>query len=58
MMINALNLLWIVPMAATFGLMTGCMLAAASREDEQMEKERRKKDGGAYADAAGDQDIH
>lgn len=35
MMINALHLLWIVPMAAAFGLLTGCMLAAAKREDER-----------------------
>lgn len=35
-MIEAWHLLWIVPLAAMFGLMTGCMLAAAAREDERM----------------------
>ncbi len=57
-MIHAWHLLWIVPLAACFGLLVGCMLSAAAREDERMEKERRKKDGGAYADSAGNQDIH
>jgi hypothetical protein len=34
-MINAWHLVWIIPLAATFGLLTGCMLAAAAREDER-----------------------
>lgn len=46
MMMSIWNLVWIVPLVATFGLMTGCMLAAAAREDERMMTERKGGDPG------------
>lgn len=39
-MINALHLLWIIPLAAMFGFLTCSMLTAAGREDARLGIER------------------
>lgn len=61
-MISAWHLLWIVPLVGSAGFMLAALMATAAREDERTGirycEERRKKDGDAYADDAGNQDIH
>lgn len=40
-MMNIWHVIWIVPLSASIGLLCGCMLCAAAREDERRGRQGR-----------------